>query len=487
MFLLLSSCTEDFLNLSNPSALTLPVYFKTEADFQAGVNGIYAGMKGFFNDYPGFGGYCSNLMVGDLHSDISRYLYTPNYRGSVRFENIADFVPEPQTFSDLWGSFYGWIARANQVLDLIDGANFDQTIKDDLKGEALCLRAYSYWWLTRLYGDVVIHLKPVTTVEESYKPLSPAADVIAQVIDDATLASTLLPNKANQEPGRVTSGTVRMILSDVYMWQQNWNDAESQLKTLAGEYFLMPDYADVINPATKNNTESIFEIQYSSVTTTYSSDFLYTMFPQPLSRDTLKALTGISNPVDVSWEGFLIPNPDLITLYEPGDQRFAATIKYVHTMTGIRVPMCIKYLHPHALLSQTDENMPVYRYSEALLFLAEAINEQGGRSAEALSYLNQVRNRAGLANSAALSQSEIRDAIERERMIELAFEGKRWFDLVRTGKAVEVITAYGARVNASPGDYYFLPGQVLAPSAFTNIVTKFQIPTSEKLYNPAIQ
>jgi hypothetical protein len=199
------------------------------------------------------------------------------------------------------------------------------------------------------------------------------------------------------------------------------------------------------------------------------------------------SVTGISNPENLTkGVGLAIPTPELIALYEPGDKRFAASIKYVHDIDGVVIPMCIKYLHAHNLIYQSNENMPVYRYAETLLFLAEAINEQGGRTNEALGYLNQVRNRAGLANSTASTQSEIRDAILKERQIELAFEGKRWFDLVRTGKAIEVITAYGARVKANPQNYYFV-GATPFPLAFTGITTKFNLPTEERLYNDKIE
>jgi len=479
MAILINSCEKDFLNLNSPSSLTLPVYFKTQDDFQSAVNGIYAGMRGWFNG-------ANNLLIGDMHSDNARCYYNPLKRSSVYEESVADFVPDNQILSDNWNTFYSWIARTNQVLDLIDDVVIDQSAKDNLKGQALFLRAYSYWWLTRLYGEVCLHLEPIISVDQSRFPLSSEADVIAQIIDDATLASTLLKNKATQEAGRVTSGTAKMLLADVYMWEKQWSSAEAQLIPLTLEYSLMANYSDVTNPAKKNNAESIFEIQFSSQSSTYASTFLYNMFPAPFSADSLKKFTGISNPVFLPGESFYCPTPDLIASYEPGDKRFAASIKFVHDDYGILAPMCIKYLHKHALYQVTDENMPVYRYAEALLFLAEAINEQDGRLGIALGYLNQVRTRAGLANSTASTQSVLRNTILHERQVELALEGKRWFDLVRTEKVGEVISAYGAKVKAHPENYYFKYGVGPVPSAFTNITTKFNIPDLEKLYNPLI-
>ena len=107
---------------------------------------------------------------------------------------------------------------------------------------------------------------------------------------------------------------------------------------------------------------------------------------------------------------------------------------------------------------------PVYRYAEVLLLLAEALDEQG-KSSEALPYLNEVRDRAGLDDIA--STTGLRDVIFNERRVELAFENKRWLDLVRTDRAVDVMSTFGASVKANPQDYYFPPGQQPVPSAFT--------------------
>ena len=113
--------------------------------------------------------------------------------------------------------------------------------------------------------------------------------------------------------------------------------------------------------------------------------------------------------------------------------------------------------------------------------MAEALNEQG-KSSEALPYLNLVRERAGLAD--ITSTTNLSDVILHERRVELAFENKRWLDLVRTGKAVEVITAYGARVKANPADYYYPPGYAPVPASFTNIQLTFPLPASEALLSP---
>lgn len=125
----------------------------------------------------------------------------------------------------------------------------------------------------------------------------------------------------------------------------------------------------------------------------------------------------------------------------------------------------------------------MYRYAEVLLFLAEALNEQG-KTGEAATYLNQVRARAGLAASTAASQTTMREAIFKERRVELAFENKRWFDLTRTGRVKEIIGAYGAEVKANPADYYFPAGAVPPPNAFTVLDDYYGLPAVEAALTP---
>ncbi|MBN2482549.1 MAG: RagB/SusD family nutrient uptake outer membrane protein [Bacteroidales bacterium] len=488
---LLNACSEDFLDRPSQSALTSAVYFKTQADFESAVNGIYAPLRTFYNNQTKNNTWVPpNLQMGDMHSDNARYYYNPNYRAVS--ESSADFIPEPNQFSGYWNSYYSWISRANQVLAMIDneGIEWESTaVRDNLKGQALFMRAWSYWWLAQLYGDACIHLEPVASVEEASVPLSPESEIIGIVITDATAASTLLLNKANQQPGRVTSGTAKMLLAEVAIWEKDYGTAETLLESLAGEYSLMLTYADVFDPNQKNNAESIFEIQYSGATSTYSSNFAYPMMPYPMSADTMAKLTGVSNATALTeGEGYCTPTPLLLAAYEPGDERFDVTIRYIYNANDSLVPTCVKYLHPHSLNFQADENMPIWRYAEALLYLAEAINEQpGSRQAEAMGYVNEVRNRAGLVdNTTATTQQEVRDAILQERRIELAFEGKRFWDLVRFDLVEDVVTDYGAAVRADPIGYYLGIGIDPVPTAFTDFRTKFEIPDGERLVNPYI-
>ena len=131
----------------------------------------------------------------------------------------------------------------------------------------------------------------------------------------------------------------------------------------------------------------------------------------------------------------------------------------------------------------TGNNWPIYRYAETLLSLAESLNEQG-KPAEAATYLNMIRKRAGLADATQADQASMREQIAIDRRSELAFENKRWFDLVRTGKAIETITAYGARIKANPLKYYYPAGNTIRGNAFSNITLLYGLPADEAALNP---
>jgi hypothetical protein len=144
-------------------------------------------------------------------------------------------------------------------------------------------------------------------------------------------------------------------------------------------------------------------------------------------------------------------------------------VNYTAPAGKIGKPYIHKYSWPHDAVGQTNSNWPIYRYADALLLLAEALNEQG-KSAEALPYLNQVRHRAfaGGGTISTTDQAQLREIIANERRVELAFENKRWLDLVRTDKAVEVMNAHGIEIkaidpNVSPSAYNVTAERLIFP------------------------
>ena len=478
------------LEIPPETALSSATFYKNEADFRQAVNGAYVPLRSIVNDHA--------WALGEMHSDNTYYGRNTLFGAVDNSENLADFaVPTANGVTtnahvrDQYRLDYQIIARSNQVLASIDDVEFDAISKKNLKGQALFLRAYAYFELANYFGKAPLHLTPVTNRSEATLPLSTKEELYAQIEADVTGAAQLLMPKSKQEPGRITSGAAKTLLANLYVVQKKWNEAEKVLKEIVGsnEYQLMPDYNDAFTTSTgnKNNIESVFEVQFMEGSAGYNGDFIYNFIPRPITAEELKPITGTSNTQSLSAEGNNIPTPDIIAAYEAGDKRKDISISYVTLSQSLRAnklyPYIKKFAKIHAQHGNTGNNWPIYRYSEVLLFLAEALNEQN-KTPDAAVYLNQVRNRAGLNATTAASQIAMRNSIYQERRVELAFENKRWFDLVRTGRVQEVITAYGNRVKSNPLSYYYPDGAVPPNNAFTNLELYYGLPADESALSP---
>nr|WP_266366153.1 RagB/SusD family nutrient uptake outer membrane protein [Tellurirhabdus rosea] len=487
----LSACDNDFLTVVPETALSSATFFTKDADFQQAVNGAYVPLRPIFNE--------RSWILSEMHSDNTYYARNVLFGAVDNTQNVADFaVPSANgvTPNDhvLWQYRFDYqiIVRTNQVLSRIDDVTFtDNTLKSNLKGQALFLRAFAYFELVRYFGRVPLHLKPASSREDAAQPLATTEQLYTQITKDALESIPLLPKKAAQEAGRATAGAARMLLANVYIHQRKWAEAEPLLREIINNdtYQLMPDYNDAFSftSANKNNAESIFEVQYLEGAAGFNGNQIYRFIPTPITAAELAPITGTSNPQPLSGENNNVPTPDIIAAYEAGDKRRDISIGYVTLSQSLRdnkvYPYIKKYARPHALHNNTGQNWPVYRFAEALLFMAEVLNEQG-KTTEAIPFLNQVRARAGLAPTTAATQATLREAIFRERRVELAFENKRWFDLVRTDRVRQVIVPYGERIKANPAAYYFPAGAVPPPNAFTNLEIYYPLPAIESDLTP---
>jgi hypothetical protein len=488
---LLSSCQEKFLTVVPETQLSTTTFFKTESDFRQAVNAAYAPLRTIYND--------RTWKLAEMHSDNTHYARNRLFGAVENTQNLADFcipVSNNLTTNDnvlqQYRQDYVIISRTNEILSRIDAVDFDANAKANIKGQALFLRAFAYYELARYFGKAPIHLEPVTTRAGASKPLSTTAELYAQIESDLKAAIPLLPNKSTQQAGRVTSGAANMLLADLYMFQKKWGDAEPLLRTIvtSGQYSLMEDYDEAFSQTTsnKNNAESVFEVQYMEGSAGLNGNLIYQFIPAPILATELFPITGTNNPQGISGENNNIPTPDVIAAYETGDLRKDISIGYVTLSQSLRenkvYPYIKKFARKHAVHGNTGQNFPVYRFAEVLLFLAESLNEQG-KGAEALPFLNQVRDRAGLDDVTETATAALREIIFKERRVELAFENKRWFDLVRTGRVREIIEPFGQRVKADPVKYYYPDAATTPPSnAFTILDDYYPLPAVEADLSP---
>lgn len=452
---LLSACSGDFLDLAPQHYPSEAVFFKTKEQFEQAVNGMYASLRGVSARQ----GY----LMGEMRSDNTHYTRYDADRGlHIQYrENIADFIVDDQNqwTNEMYYSCYYGIYRANKILARITESGFDSEFQDKITGHTRFLRAFFYFQLVQCYGDVCLYLDEVTGFDNAFLPRSPVADVYDQIIADVTDAIGKLPAVKFPQNGSATKGSAKMLYAYVLMTKPNrdYPGAEAQLKEVLGMgYELWSDYADAFDPSKKNGKESIFEIQYQMGDQGQQSNWLYFFIPKTKNAEII---TGVPDCSTLLTGGWNVPTPAMIESYEKGDLRLdpsiavavgtlddanALVVEDVLAVGDSRIkdyktalPFVNKYRHPHSRQENTDNNWPVYRYADALLLLAECLLEQG-RAVEAAPYVNQVRKRAGLSEVAAVTA----EVVANERKHELAFENHRWYDLLRTGKALDVMTEY---------------------------------------------
>lgn len=479
VLLMNTSCSEDFLEKEPFDSITANSFFSNEAEIEQGVNATYAELRGrTFSDW----------VMGEFRSDNTHFIYNPTDRGRLTRENVANFLTDAtsdETRSKYTANF-NMIDRANRVLVAIDGIeDIDPSKASNLKGQVLFLRGLAYFDLVKYFGGVPLYLEPVSSYDNAFVSRSSADEIFNQAISDAQQAIDLLLPVGVQGEGRATKGAAQTLLGDIFLYQGKYAQAEVEFKKVTG-YALLGDYADVFS--TKNSAESIFEVQY--IQSLLSNNYFYVFLP-PIGDTSV--VTGVDGRFN-GGNGFNNATPDLVNSYEVGDLRYAASIGWVAAseITGVNyqatmMPYSLKHLIPHSIFNDVGVNIPIYRYAEVLLSLAEVLNEQG-KTGEALGPLNQVRIRAGLTATAETDQSALRILIANERKVELAFENKRWNDLVRTGQAISVMNAYGNNIKANPGDYWYSDGDAPIGASY-NVTSEdllFPIPQSERDINPEL-
>ncbi|MBD1393390.1 RagB/SusD family nutrient uptake outer membrane protein [Mucilaginibacter glaciei] len=462
----LSACKKSFIELVPKTTVTEATFFRTADDYTQAVVGSYVPLRSITNDA---------YVMGEMRSDNATYFASPGLQGGQFSDkwNISGFldIAINMNGTNKYASCYVGIARTNAILDRIDASTIDAAVKANLKGQAQFLRAYYYFELVQYFGGVPLHLKEVSSVAETALPRSSADDVYKQIIADATSAASLLPAKQTTL-GMVTQGSAKTLLGYVYMTLKRYPEAETALTDVTKlGYSLVPNYANIF--ASRNTAESIFEVQYLEGPQGQQGNFAFQFAPNISNVKNILGPSG-DNKTTGGWNK---PTPNLIAAYETGDTRKNASIGFSYidgdgnTVTDT---YCKKYTHgPYANFNNTGDDWIIYRYADVLLLLAECLNEQG-KAGQAIPYLNQVRSRAGLAATIAANQADLRVAIAKERRVELAFENHRWLDLVRTGQAISVMTAFGATIKTQQP---YLPA-----NAYTNITQNrliFPLPQSE--------
>lgn len=454
-----NGCQESFIELSDPTRINSADYITNAEGLKGAVTASYATLRPVYNGEPN-----GIQLFGDVVSDNSTtQIGGPGNHVIDRFI----FDPSHASFGAFWNASYKAIAECNMVLNRAAGVEMDATLKSRYTGEVKFIRALTYFNLVRIFGDVPLVTKELDNYKESYDyGRAPVAEVYDQIRKDLTDAVAALPDGyGSADVGRVTSGAAKSILGKVYLTQGKFAEASAVLEEVisSGKYALEADFNNIFSTSNENSTEVIFSVRYLRGGLGLGSGFGGNMVPGNSGSAILK--TGANNG------SYNSEMPEWESLYTEKDKRKAISVGYYAAGTPTAF-YSSKFLDQAATTPTDAENdWIVVRYADVLLMRAEALNELN-KTAEAESLVNMVRQRAGLANLTGLTQENFRLAIEQERRLELSMEGHRWFDLVRTGRALAVMNAHFAANAVFYGTTYSLKShQLLFPVPLAQIQT----------------
>ena len=348
----------------------------------------------------------------------------------------------------MWRSPWVGIGQCNILIHALESQELEAgSVKERALGEAYFLRAHYYFVLVRLYGGVPLRLEPYQPGESTDIARASADETYAQIMVDCQRAIDLLPAKRdydNDNVGRASKDAALTMMADILLTlAPSHPDYYGRVVTLCDQVTALGynldncTYEGNFDATVNNGPESIFEVQFSGNTeydfwgNNPQSSWLST-FMGPRNSDFVAGSYGWNQPtqefMDQYEEGDL--RKDLTVLYEGCPDFDGKQYKSSYSNTGynVRKFLVTKSVSPEYNASPQD--FVVYGYADVLLMKAEALNEQG-QTSQAAEPLNTVRRRAGLANVANLTQSAMREKIIHERRMELAFEGHRWFDIIR--------------------------------------------------------
>ena len=449
-------------------------FYQTEAHINQALMGAYNGLRAAWVTSQG------SYMLTESRSDNTFQGQAYNDGPISRFEVTADLP----ILNTVWNSYYSYIQRCNEILEALDGIDMTPEARQQYEGEARFMRALFYFDLVRLFGAVPV-VTHTLSIDESYQVnRGTIADVYTQIESDLQVAVDYLPETYTAEnTGRATTWAARGYLGKVYLFMSGypllanrWEDARTRFKEVidAGVFEFFPTYASIYDQHNEGGKQQVFSIPFVAGQNGNGNPF-----PTRNASNDVAPLSFDEGGVPFGGSPFnLFLSNSILDAYEPGDLRKDASIlsSWRHKSGEIitTLPTTKKYQNgPVVQANDWDIDWIALSYTDVLMMYAESLNEIGYQAdGEAFSILNDVRKRAGLKPKDAAevpNQEAFRRWMEAERRVEFAFENLRWFDLVRTDRALEVmsdfLSEYGLDGNVKSKDQYIYP----IPQAVLNL------------------
>jgi len=454
-FIIILSCSDDFVDLDAPGENS-ETFFNSEDDYMRALTAAYDYLQAT-SKFVQFAEIASdNTLCGGESATDSPYV-----------QEIDDMIHSSVGQSGgglrtMWQWMYEAVNRCNYIMEFEGKTDFAN--KASVIAQTRFLRAYYNFILVKWWGDVpMLENKRIQFGDQFNIDRTAAADVYALIEQDLIYAAANLPYVQSQT-GRVTKGAAEALLGKVYLYQDKFAESAAVLENLInnGPHRLLTtaEYPDLFERYNENNIESVFEIQYSDIEGGSFDCF------QCLEGNYASFFNGPRGFVDSTGffdagYSFNVPVQEVVDAFEDGDIRLEYSILDIeqwiadnpgssydeeagYEQTGYfnRKIMARKgdLNNGDAALTNPD-NYRSIRYADVLLMAAEALNRGGISDTRAQDYLNEVRNRATLADVTTTGVNLTND-IWKERRVELVGEGHRFFDLVRTDRAVAEIDGF---------------------------------------------
>jgi len=455
-----TACNDDFLNLNPKDKLSEQTFWADETDAFNALVGVYSR----YTDYDNVNIYYDQLLGLSARSDEAVNVWKGSNYNNLGSGNISPF---DDYMYIQWSIRYRIIRTCNVFLKNIDKPVMNEDERERMKAEVKFLRAFAYHYLLNNFGGVPIVTEPLT-LQELKRPRDTAEDVLSFILEDLSddVINVLPLTYADENKGRITRGAAHALKARVYLYAEKWEEAATAAKKVMdfGTYSLFPNYEDLFESANKYNDEILYAWQYvGQQMANYTQIYLH--FP------TYGGWGGI-NPLKSFVDEFLctdgkpsynssVYNP--AKPYEKRDPRFYMSVIYPgaiyrgeavpiygtldypgetgnSSQTGYYVRKFLDNVSVSNNLRQEESNVIILRYAEVLLTYAEAKVEDNDIDQSVYDAINALRARAygvNIANTSlypAISggtQTELRDIVRRERLVELCFEGQRRDDIIR--------------------------------------------------------
>lgn len=407
--LVLIAC-EDILDVTPKRSLEAEQAIQTEQGLQNAINGCYDVFQSLY-----YGRYAL-LLFTELASDNARNTGTIIEYGQINNINVLE---NNLFITNLWRTFYNGINRANTAMYHMERLGLEEERERAYGAELRFIRAWHYYHLALIFKDVPLRTEPTLDLSDINKPATSQQDILSFVKEEL---NEVKDHISHTRSTRATTFAAKALLARVYLFTGDYEGAiqlatdviENSGRTLA------PDYASLFMPETSQ--ESIFEIAFSAQDENRLAQYFF--------------------PSSLAGRYEASPTENLIEAYEEHDERKEVTLELSDAN-----PYCIKYSD----IATGTDNVYLFRLAEMYLIRAEAMAMEEGDMDAILGDINALRQRASLDDVSANSHEDLLLIIEDERRLEFAFEGHRWFDLVRTNRATEVIE------NVSGPDQYYFP------------------------------